>query len=382
MTLRTLQIGMEWFSERPGGLNRVYANLLTQLAQSGVDSRGLVAGSRHVEQLSAGLAHAFAESDAPLLSRMRGLRGAALPWLRAHRDAVIVSHFALHALPLLDKLDGGGHPFVVHFQGPWGAESRLERASRLSSYAKEVVERQVYQRAGAVIVLSGAFADILESRFGVERERIHVIPGGVESARFSQTRTKQECRAELGWPSDRPIVLCVRRLVRRVGLDALIATASDIRRRVPDALILIAGAGPMRAELEAQIAAHQLEDSVRLVGFLPDEQLPLAYRAADLTVVPSIALEGFGLITVESLASGTPCIVTPTGGLSEIITPFAPQLVTASVSAADIGDTLSGALRGEIPVPSAEECATYARAHFDWAIVAQRVRAVYEGASA
>lgn len=380
MTLRTLQIGMEWFGEQPGGLNRVYAHLLVQLAAMDVESYGLVAGSPNVERESGGLAHAFAGSDAPLPSRLRGLRGAALPWLRAHDDAVIVSHFALHALPLLDKLDE--YPFVVHFQGPWGGESRLEGASRLSSLAKETVERLVYRRAGAAIALSGAFAEILHSRFGVQRERIHVIPGGVESARFAQTRAQHECRAELGWPSDRPVVLCVRRLVRRVGLDALVEAAADVRRRVPDVLILIAGAGPMRAELEAQISLRQLSDTVRLLGFLPDDQLPIAYRAADLTVVPSMALEGFGLITVESLAAGTPCIVTPVGGLSEIIAPFAPQLVTKSVSVADIADTLSRALRHEIPVPSAEECASYARSRFDWSVVAQRVRAVYEGAAA
>jgi len=377
MTLHTLQVGMEWFEEHPGGLNRVYARLLAELASQGVTSLGLVAGTNDVVPLSNGLARAFAAPDAPLLSRLRGLRAAAAPWLDRHgAESVVVSHFALYALPLLDRLRH--RPFVVHFQGPWGAESRTEGASLVSSLPKTMLERLVYRRADAAIVLSTAFADILESRFGVRRERIHVIPGGVEADRFTPARSRAECRTQLGWPLDRPIVLCVRRLVRRVGIDALIDAAVDIRRRVPTALILIAGTGPLRAELDARIATLGLADTVRLLGFVPDADLPAAYRAADLSVVPTASLEGFGLITVESLASGTPCLVTPVGGLSEIVTPLAPELVMRSTASTDISDAIARALLGELPLPSSEACASFARARFDWPVIASRVRALYE----
>jgi glycosyltransferase involved in cell wall biosynthesis len=168
--------------------------------------------------------------------------------------------------------------------------------------------------------------------------------------------------------------------VRRVGLDALIDASVELRRRVPEALVLIAGAGPIGAELESRIASLGVGDTVRLIGFVPDELLPLAYRAADLSVVPTSTLEGFGLITVESLAAGTPCVVTPVGGLTDVVAPFAPQLVTASPSATEIGNTLADALLGVIPLPSAERCTAYARTNFDWPVVAERVRRVYEQA--
>ena len=377
MTLQTLQIGMEWFAEHPGGLNRVYGHLLSELAAQGVESFGLVAGTPNVEHDSAGLARAFAPVGAPVWTRLRRLRAAALPWLNAHgRDGVVASHFAMHALPLLDRLRD--RPFVVHFQGPWGEESRVEGGSASSVAVRTFLERQVYRRADAAIVLSDAFADILASRFGIPRERIHVIPGGVEASRFAGMRSADSCRLELGWPTDRPIVLCVRRLVRRVGLDALLEAMVEVRQRVPDVLLLIAGTGPLRQEMELRIASLGLADSVRLLGFVPEDRLPSAYRAADLTIVPSLALEGFGLITVESLAAGTPCIVTPVGGLTEIVVRFAPQLVTASPRAADIGEVLATALLGQRPVPTAEACAEYAKANFDWPIIATRVRHVYE----
>jgi len=163
-------------------------------------------------------------------------------------------------------------------------------------------------------------------------------------------------------------------------VDTLIEAANVLRARIPDALVLIAGTGPLRAELEARVAALGLEKHVQFLGFVPDHSLPTAYRAADLTVVPTAALEGFGLITVESLAAGTPCIVTPVGGLTDVITPLAPQLVTHTTSAGDIGALLAAALRGEIPLPTARQCESFARRDHDWPVVAARVRQVYEAA--
>ena len=379
-TLRTLQLGMEWFGESAGGLNRVYAQLVRELARDGVDLHGLVAGSPEVARASNGLVHAFAPSDVPLVARMRALRAAASAWLREQPDAVIVSHFALHAFPVLPQI--GKHPLVVHFQGPWGEESRVEGAGRLAVLAKTTVEAAVYRRASQAIVLSSAFRDVLHRRYRVREDRIHVVPGGVDVDRFAIASSRDACRRALGWPEGRPIVLCVRRLVRRVGVDTLVEAAVALRARVPEVLVLIAGRGPLQEELQARIAALGLANHVRLLGFVSDARLPAAYRAADLSVVPTAALEGFGLVTAESLATGTPCVVTPVGGLTDVVSPLAPQLVSASSSAADVADVLARALRREIALPSATHCASYARERFDWPVVAAQVRRVYEMAQA
>jgi glycosyltransferase involved in cell wall biosynthesis len=379
-SLQTLQLGMDWFGEKAGGLNRVYAHLIEELARDGIELHGLVAGSPHVARASHGLVHAFAPADAPLVARMRALRTAASAWLRAHPEALIVSHFAMNAFPVLSQ--ARRHPLVVHFQGPWGEESRVEGEGTLAVLAKETVERAVYRRASKAIVLSAAFRDVLTHRYGVPQERIHVVPGGVDVDRFAIARSRDACRRALGWPEGRPIVLCVRRLVRRVGVDTLVDAAAALRTRVPEALVLIAGRGPLREELEARIVARGLANHVRLLGFVADDALPAAYRAADLTVVPSAALEGFGLVTVESLAAGTPCVVTPVGGLTDVVSPLAPQLVSRSTNAADIADTLASALLGRIALPSAGGCASYARERFDWPVVAAGVRRVYEEARA
>jgi glycogen(starch) synthase len=377
MTISTLQIGMGWFAEFQGGLNRVYASLIPELQAQGVDCTGLVTGTGDVARMSHGLVSSYAPTDAPLWRRLFALRRAAAPWLASHdKDSVIVSHFAQYALPILDH--ARRRPFVVHFQGPWGQESLVEGHSRLSVRMKESLERVVYRAADAAIVLSSPFGNILAERFGVDRDRIHVIPGGVDARRFAMTTSRVEARGQLGWPADRPTVVCVRRLVKRVGIELLVDAAVELRRECPDVLIQVIGTGPLRGSIAARIAGLGLSDTVKLVGFLAEEQLPLAYRAADVSVVPTIALEGFGLVTAESLAAGTPCVVTPVDGLREIMSPFAPQLITDSATSAAIGDKLSAVLRSRVDIPSAEACADYARSRFDWPVIARQVKQVYE----
>ena len=123
----------------------------------------------------------------------------------------------------------------------------------------------------------------------------------------------------MGLPTDRPMVLTVRRLARRMGLQELVSAFAMVRQRVPDALLAIVGGGALRPALEAQIDGLGLTGSVRLLGRVEDAVLPTLFRAADLSVVPSSALEGFGLTSVEFARGGTPPLVTPVGGLPEVV---------------------------------------------------------------
>jgi len=376
--LRTLQLGMEWFPEKPGGLNRVYFELVKHLPQANVEVHGLVAGTAQVTETSGGMIEGFAPHSRSLLPRLLAMRRLGSALLHGDPKLLVVSHFSLYTAPLLDAI--AGHPLVVHFQGPWGLEGGAERQSAVTVRVKTEVERAVYRRASAFIVLSRPFGQILERRFGVPAHKIHVIPGGVDVARFAIRESRAECRAALGWPQDRPIVLAVRRLMRRMGLDDLVGAAALLRERVPNVLVLIAGTGPVRDELQRQIMSLGLGDTVRLLGFVPDDTLPSAYRAADLSVVPTVALEGFGLIVVESLAAGTPCLVTPVGGLPEAVSGLSRSLVLSATGAEAIAAGLADALTGVTPLPSARECVDFARRNFDWPVIAERVRLVYEEA--
>jgi glycosyltransferase involved in cell wall biosynthesis len=162
-----------------------------------------------------------------------------------------------------------------------------------------------------------------------------------------------------------------------MGLENLISAIPQIRRRVPEVLLLIAGKGALSRELEARVRSLGLTDNVRILGFVPDEELPIAYRAADLSIVPTVALEGFGLIAVESLAAGTPVLVTPVGGLPEVVSDLSADLVLPGCDIGDLAEGLGAALRGELILPDAEASQSYVRARYDWPIVAARTREVY-----
>ncbi len=376
--MQVLQLGSGWFEEVPGGLERVYGALCWHLPETGVHCRGVVMGSEAVARATEGRFVAAARPEAPLVQRWRGMRRAVQQLRRSTSFDLVAAHFALYTFPVLDLVRD--LPLVVHFHGPWAWEGREETRGGMQVAVKAWLERVVYRRAVRCIVLSEAFGRELTQRYGVAPDRIRVVPGGVEVDRFALTLSRREARQALGWPTNRPIVLSVRRLVRRMGLERLIAAMAEVRQHVPEVLLLIAGRGPLREALQTQIDALGLQQHVRLLGFVPDDQLPLAYRAADLTIVSTVALEGFGLITLESLAAGTPVLVTPIGGLPEAVQGLSEALVLEAATSEALADGLIGALTGRRPLPPAEACQQYVRTHYDWPVIARQVKRIYQEA--
>jgi glycogen synthase len=378
--IKSLQIGMHWFPERAGGLDRMYYSLVGALPGAGVAVRGMVAGSPRVAADTGGAIQGFGPAARSLPLRLMAARKMLANVVRTERPDVISSHFALYTFPGLDVLRG--IPQVSHFQGPWADESHVEGADSLGQRAKHMLERTVYARSSRLIVLSDAFGQILHSRYGIPQDRIRVVPGCVNVAQFDLDITKREARRRLQLPQDRPLVLAVRRLVKRMGLEDLIDAIKVVKERHPDVLLLIAGKGRLQDELQARIDASGLQDNVKLLGFVPDEHLAALYRAATISVVPTVALEGFGLITVESLAAGTPVLVTPVGGLPEAVAGLSKDLVLRSTGAEAIAEGVGAVLDGTIALPDAATCHAYARDNFDNAVIARRVAQVYSEAIA
>jgi len=364
---------MGWFPQQAGGLNRMFYNLVHHLPDHGVSVRGLVTGAS-VPQNGVSV-NAFAATDAPLPGRLYRARTAARAALDNADPDLVASHFALYTLPWLDLI--GDRPFVMHFHGPWALEGRVEQSPGMATHLKKRIESAVYRRADRFIVLSAAFRDVLHQTYDVPINRIEIIPGGVDVDHFALPLTPREAREQLDWPTDRPIVFCVRRLARRMGLENLVDAMAFVRQAVPDALLMIAGSGPLAAELQQRIDDQDLTSHVRLLGFLPDAHLPPAYRAAEVSIVPTTALEGFGLITIESLAAGTPVLVTPVGGLPETVTGLDENLVLGGTETEDLTRALTDVLQSPSSLPSAPECEAYARDNFDWPKIAARTRDLY-----
>jgi glycosyltransferase involved in cell wall biosynthesis len=360
--LRPLLLGMGWAPDQPGGLNRHFRALYEQLEELGHAPEAVVVGP--AADAPPGVRVPTAATD-PLPLRLWRYAQAVEP-----RGEVVHAHFALYALLplLLGRLRG--RPLVIQFQGPWADESEAggERSAwRLA--AKRSVERAVYRRGREFLVLSSAFRRILVERYRVVPWHVHVVPPGVDASRFAPG-DRAAARAELGVPEDARVAVCVRRLVPRMGIDVLL----DAWALLPAGwLLLVAGEGPARQALERRAAGLGLRDRVRFLGWQVGDDLVRCYRAADVSVVPTVALEGFGMIVLESLACGTPVVVTDVGGLPEAVGPFDPSLV---VPAAD-PEALARRLRA--PLPDAGRCRAFAEEN-SWRRTAERTLETYERA--
>jgi glycogen(starch) synthase len=374
--MRILEVGMHWFPEGGGGADRYFYGLVSELVHHDCSVRAFIFG----EGKSGGVGphvRFMGKREQSLAQRFLKLRkGVKEEMAHGSGPALIASHFSLYGFPLLDLL--WRYPHVVHFHGPWAYESAAEGESSRAVSFKKAIERLTYATARRFIVLSKAFCDVLVTRYGIPEDRIDIIPGGVQADSFNTGLSRAEARERLDWPKDRLILLTVRRLARRMGLENFVDAVSQLREKEPSILAVLAGTGPLSGELAALVEQKNLQEHVKLAGFVPDADLPLAYRAADASVVPSIALEGFGLIVLESLAAGTPVLVTPTGGLPEAVSGLSEDLILEGFSPAQLADGLSKRLAALDRLPSDAACQAYAKENFDWPVIARKVIEVYK----
>jgi glycosyltransferase involved in cell wall biosynthesis len=374
--VKILQIGLEWFPEQAGGLNRYFYDCCHYLPTENIQLDSLLAGSSQIHQDSSSRVITVAPAKSSLVQRWWETRSHYHQLMEQEEYDLIVSHFPLYTFSILDQLQD--IPLITHFHGPWALESDVEIKRPVSIWFKKQIEKTVYGRSGQFIVLSQTFRDLLHQEYQVPIEKIHIIPGGVDIARFNIDLSPAESRQQLNWHQDRPIIFCIRRLAKRMGLENLITAMVQVRDRYPDILLYIAGTGALASALQAQIEACALTNNVKLLGFVSDQQLPICYRGANFSVVPTIALEGFGLIVVESLAAGTPVLGTPIGGIPEILNPFAPDLLFAGCSPSDLATGIIEALSGERTLPSHQACLDYTQANYHWQAIAQKLKLIYQ----
>jgi SAM-dependent methyltransferase len=156
-----------------------------------------------------------------------------------------------------------------------------------------------------------------------------------------------------------------------MGLDNLLGALARLKARHSSAVLLVGGSGSLRDELEAQSLALGLADHVKFLGFVPDAALPRYYQAADLFVLPTRELEGFGLVTVEALACGTPVLGTPVGATPEILRPLCPSLLFRGTAPEVMAEDLERFLAAKERDPDAYlrlrgACREHVERHYTW----------------
>ncbi|MFG3344913.1 glycosyltransferase family 4 protein [Streptomyces sp. NPDC048018] len=154
--------------------------------------------------------------------------------------------------------------------------------------------------------------------------RMTQLTPGVDEKTFHPDSGGAEVRERLGL-SDRPVVVCVSRLVPRKGQDTLILAMPEILRRVPDAVLLIVGGGPYEQELRKLAGSTGVAGSVRFTGAVPWSELPAHYGAGDVFAMPcrtrrgGLDVEGLGIVYLEASATGLPVVAGDSGGAPDAV---------------------------------------------------------------
>lgn len=290
----------------------------------------------------------------PFNARIRGLALAATPRVET-QDGMTIHHPRVLCLPRVGKaLDALLYalslaPFLVrlrrrfafdlidaHFSYPDGVAAVIlgkilgvpvavtlrgsHDARQIGFVLRRAQIRSALRQASPVIAVSESLRQ-LAIGLGLERDRVRVIPNGVDTARF-HPGDRRTARAHLGLPQDRTILLSVGWLVEGKGHHRVIDVLPAILARRPDLLYVVVGdephGGAHRRELDALVHRHGLGDRVRIVGARPHEDVPVWMAAADLFCLATRA-EGWCNAIMEALACGLPVVTTRVGGNPELV---------------------------------------------------------------
>jgi len=241
----------------------------------------------------------------------------------------------------------------------------------LNVQGRKIIEKKVLNASDKIVVLSQFTKDKLLNSYGVSPEKIVLIPGGIDSKKFYPANDKIDIRNRLNIPSEKLLLLTVRNLVPRMGLENLLFAVRQAVERVPDIYLVLGGDGPLKNSLTSLSHELQLQDYVKFVGFIPETELPDYYRMADVFVLPTLELEGFGLVTLEALASGVPVLGTPVGGTLEILGKLDPKYLfkdTTPESMASLIVETSQEFKNDpgLWVEVSSKCRQFVEENFSW----------------
>jgi starch synthase len=213
---------------------------------------------------------------------------------------------------------------------PWKVE-QLGTAYHASSW----IERIAYQNADGVIAVSEAMREDVQTLYGVPRQRIRVIPNGIDLDHFKPTRDPEVLRRH-GINPDKPYVFFVGRITRQKGIIHLVHAIPRLRPGTQ--IVLCAGApdtpeiGREMTEAVEEARRRTANEVIWVARMLSKEEIIPLYSQAALFVCPSV-YEPFGIINLEAMACGTPVVASAVGGIKEVVipeetgllVPFAPR---------------------------------------------------------
>ncbi|MHA6533529.1 glycosyltransferase family 4 protein [Paenibacillus sp. BAC0078] len=240
------------------------------------------------------------------------------------------------------------------------------------------IEHELVSSSDKVIVCSLHMQTEVCAVHALDKQRTEVIPNGID-LRSLELMPAHSFRREQYAQEGGKIVLFIGRLVKEKGVQVLLESMHEVLREFPHCTCIIAGRGPMHAELEA--SAAELGTSVRFTGFVDSLEKSYLLDIADVCVFPSL-YEPFGIVALEAMGSGTPVIVSDAGGLGEIVEHGRTGLTSIPGDPHMLADRILYLLRDpEEGEHLAEAARREVRLRYDWQPIADRTREVYSALS-
>ncbi len=233
--------------------------------------------------------------------------------------------------------------------------------------------RFVLNRSDRLILVSQKQKEAVISSFEDTSGKITVLPNGFKSSLY-YAMDKATCRAKLGLPYDKKIIFNISNLIESKGHKYLISAMQYVVATSNHCECYIAGKGYFKESLENQINELQLQNHVKLLGWIPDEQIPMWMNACDLFVHPSLA-ESFGIVQIEAMACGKPVVATINGGSESIITSDKYGLLCEPANPQDLSEKI---IEGLSKRWDNNVIYSYASSNYRWDFVAQKTKNVYE----
>ena len=289
----------------------------------------------------------------------------------------VICHQPLNYCALFIRNNLPKAPLIYNFHSPGHEEYLLlnENRSSLSNYfpamARRILERFCVRRALKVMVESCYMKEKLMAIHQIQDYKIIVNPGGVDLKRFKPAPERNKLKTQFNLPQDRTHLLTVRNLEHRMGLDNLLKCMAQLKKQEVKVHLTLGGEGAERQKLEQLITELKLNKDVIMTGFIPPDLLPDYYAAADFFVLPTRYLEGFGLVTPESMACGTPVLGTPIGATQEILSLFDTDLLFENASSEAMASGIRLAVQRRVNDKKAYDtlrgqCREFAKKHYSW----------------
>lgn len=276
-------------------------------------------------------------------------------------------------------------PFHAEFSVEKGLDGQGDTRPRLRDHIGRFFARRLDQKllklADRVIVLSNFSAQQIQDLAPEQQTKVKTVPPGIDPLFSVGDRTK--ARQRWNWPEDHIKIVTVRRLVRRMGIDEAIITMHAALNKIPNLTLEIAGDGPERGRLESLTRALGIDDRIRFMGNIAEDDLPDLYRAADLFLLPTRALEGFGMATLEALACGTPVVASNVGATPELIARLCPEISCVPAGRTELLKGIRHSVRGLSKLKqAATRAASRVQNDFNWTHCVEELNSVYQDAIA